>query len=235
MRLRPLLIVLFSAVLATLACSRAKRPPGLEDEPEARAPGSQPSEQRNDPSGTAETDGTRAAAASADAAEPTPTGVAARMPMLSARELLARIRTLGDKGTLVNAWASFCGPCRREIPMLEALSANLRAEGIAVYLVSLDDPADAPKAEAFLTEWHITLESALARPPLGAFKQAMNPRWPGMLPASFLFDAAGRLRYFWGGEAFEQELVPVLDAFAQGKPIEGEAGFQVAPEAPTRD
>jgi hypothetical protein len=49
-----------------------------------------------------------------------------------------------------------------------------------------------------------------------------------MLPASFLFDASGRLRYYWGGEAFENELVPVLTAFAEGKPIEGEADFQVA-------
>jgi hypothetical protein len=30
-----------------------------------------------------------------------------------------------------------------------------------------------------------------------------------MPPASFLFDETGKLRYFWGGEAFESEIVPV--------------------------
>jgi len=155
------------------------------------------------------------------------------LPIVSAEELIARVRSSGKKGALVNAWASFCGPCRREIPMLQNLAPNLRASGIDVVLVSVDDPADVEKAIAFLQNNHITLPSLAAKHPLGPFKQGMNPRWPGMLPASFLFDANGRLRYFWGGEAFEEELLPVLDAFAAGRPIEGESNFLVAPEAPT--
>jgi len=191
--------------LGAVACARSKAPP--------------PSKIEHEPS----------VEAAPSATEPASAG---SLPRVSAEELISEIRAMGNKGTLVNAWASFCGPCRREIPMLQALSANLRAEGIGVYLVSVDDPADAPKAEAFLRELQVTLKSALVKPPLGAFKQRINPRWPGMLPASFLFDVEGRLRYFWGGEAFEEELVPVLDAFARGLPIEGEADFAVAPEAP---
>jgi len=162
--------------------------------------------------------------------EPAP----AALPIVSAEELIARVRASGKKGALVNAWASFCGPCRREIPMLQNLAPNLRASGIDVVLVSVDDPADVDKAIAFLQNNHITLPSLAAKHPLGPFKLGMNPRWPGMLPASFLFDASGRLRYFWGGEAFEEELLPVLDAFAAGRPIEGESNFLVAPEAPTQ-
>jgi thiol-disulfide isomerase/thioredoxin len=215
-------VTLFALVALAAACSRSKPPP--------------PDGAETLPVDTAETEPTAATPALHDAepaARAREVTAASPLPMLSADELIAEIRATGNKGTLVNAWASFCGPCRREIPMLEALSANLRAEGIAVYLVSLDDPADAPKAEAFLRERHVTLKSALVKPPIGAFKQRINPRWPGMLPASFLFDVEGRLRYYFGGEAFEEELVPVLDAFARGQPIEGEAGFQVAPEAKT--
>ena len=56
---------------------------------------------------------------------------------------------------------------------------------------------------------------------------------PGVLPASFLFDAQGILRYDFGGEAFEEEVLPVLEAFAAGKPLEGESFTPlVAPGTP---
>jgi thiol-disulfide isomerase/thioredoxin len=156
----------------------------------------------------------------------------AMLPVLSAEGVIARVRASGKKGVLVNAWATFCGPCRRELPLLESLAPNLRTQGIDVLLVSMDEPEEMPKAVAFLENLKLSLPSVMAERPLGAFKQGMNPRWPGMLPASFLFDASGRLRYYWGGEAFESEFVPVLTAFAEGKAIDGEADIQVAHEGP---
>ncbi len=149
---------------------------------------------------------------------------------VTAEALIEKLKTSGRKGTLVNAWASFCGPCKREIPMLEGIAKKLRPKGIDVVLVSVDEPADVAKAEAWLKERNIALTSYLAARPLGAFKMGMNPRWPGMLPASFLFDQTGKLRYYWGGEAFEDEVLPVLEALAAGKPIEGESSPDVAHE-----
>jgi thiol-disulfide isomerase/thioredoxin len=153
---------------------------------------------------------------------------------VTAEALLAEVRRLGGKGTLVNAWASWCGPCKRELPVIEKVAAAFEPRGVHVLLVSLDEPADRDRALDFLREQNVKLVSYQAAPPLGAFKQGMNPRWPGMLPASFLFDASGTLRYYWGGEAFEQEFTPVLEALATGRPIEGEADIQVAPEGEVR-
>ena len=158
----------------------------------------------------------------------------APLDSVSAETLLEEVKRLGGKGTLVNAWASWCGPCKHEIPMLQKLAAKLEKDGVHVLLVSLDEPADREKAAAFLTSQKLTLTSYLAERPLGPFKQGMNPRWPGMLPASFLYDANGELRYFWGGEAFEDELVPVLDAFVAGKPIQGEATPEIGHEGDAR-
>ncbi|HEX6275729.1 MAG TPA: TlpA disulfide reductase family protein [Polyangiaceae bacterium] len=154
--------------------------------------------------------------------ESAPAGSAAApgaLEVVTAEALIAKLKASGRKGTLVNAWASFCGPCKREIPMLEALAKKLRPRGLDVVLVSVDEPDDRAKADAFLRELGTGLTSYLAARPLGAFKRGMNPRWPGMLPASFLFDAEGVLRYYWGGEAFEPEVVPVLDAFLAGQPL----------------
>jgi thiol-disulfide isomerase/thioredoxin len=149
---------------------------------------------------------------------------------LTAERVIAEVRRLGGKGTLVNAWASWCGPCKHELPMLALLAKDLAPRGVHVLLVSLDEPDDRHKATEFLQERGIQLPSYFAERPLGAFKQGMNPRWPGMLPASFLFDATGKLRYYWGGEAFEEELTPVISALAAGKPIQGESDALVAPE-----
>jgi hypothetical protein len=118
--------------------------------------------------------------------------------------------------------------------MLEKLGKKYASAGIHLVLVSLDELADREKAAAFLKERKLPLTSYVAERPLGPFKEGLNPRWPGMLPASFLFDAKGGLRYFWGGEAFEEEVAPVLEAFAAGKPIAGEATPQIAPAGEAR-
>jgi len=148
---------------------------------------------------------------------------------VSAEGLRNIIRAAGSKATLVNAWASWCGPCRREVPMLQGLAANLKRQGVRVLLVSVDSPSDAAKASAFLKDNGIDLKSYIVEGGLGEFQLGMNPRWPGMLPASFLFDAQGQLKHFWGGEAFEHEMLPVIESFLAGRPIESETRFGLAP------
>jgi thiol-disulfide isomerase/thioredoxin len=201
------------------ACSRS-----TDARPHARA----------QPAATARSGSTAEPAPSPPATDGAPTGASAASDgdarTLAAERVIAEVKRLGGKGTLVNAWASWCGPCKHEIPMLARLAKDLAPEGVHILLVSLDEPGDHEKAVSFLKERGVTLPLYFAARPLGLFKQGMNPRWPGMLPASFLFDASGRLRYYWGGEAFEEELTPVLSALVAGKPIEGESDAQVAPE-----
>jgi hypothetical protein len=52
-----------------------------------------------------------------------------------------------------------------------------------------------------------------------------------MIPASFLFDASGKLRYFWAGEAYPREIWPIIEGFLAGRAIDGEANFGLAPGA----
>ncbi len=159
---------------------------------------------------------------------PAPTASVGVTPITAAGLRSALQLGRGQKATLVNAWASWCGPCRREVPMLQALSVNLELRGVQILLVSVDSPADASKAAAFLTDNRITLQSYIVEGSLSEFKAGINPRWPGMLPASFLFDAAGQLRHFWGGEAFENEILPVVDGFLAGSPIKSETRYGLA-------
>jgi thiol-disulfide isomerase/thioredoxin len=143
-------------------------------------------------------------------------------------EFLAHLKRIGGKGALVNAFASWCGPCREEVPMLESLSANLKRDGLHVVYLAFDEPEDRYKAEAFLRSNEVKSPSFLA---LGGvtFRERFAPNWPGMIPATFLFDANQKQRYFWPGQAFEHELMPIIEGFLAGKKIDGEANFAVTP------
>jgi thiol-disulfide isomerase/thioredoxin len=171
-----------------------------------------------------------AAACSRDKSDREPSGAPNdALASVTPEQLRAQIRALHVKAVLVNAWATWCDSCQHELPMLQKLAERFAPQGVRVLLVSVDEPDDRARAKTFLADNDIELPSYLAARPLGEFKSGMNPRWPGMLPASFLFDGTGKLRYFWGGEAYEPEVVPIVEGFLAGKTIDGETRFDLAP------
>ena len=65
----------------------------------------------------------------------------------TAQQVLAAVRRPGARGVLVNVWATWCLPCRKEMPELEALRPRLAERGIDLVGVSVDTEKDAPVAE----------------------------------------------------------------------------------------
>jgi thiol-disulfide isomerase/thioredoxin len=69
------------------------------------------------------------------------------MPALAVRDASGRATTLEawpGRVSVVNVWASWCGPCLEEMPSLSALHAELGDEGLQLVGVAVDDdPADA--------------------------------------------------------------------------------------------
>lgn len=49
---------------------------------------------------------------------------------------------LNGKVVLVSFWASWCGPCAREMPLLRELERDYRDRGVSLVTVNLDDPDD---------------------------------------------------------------------------------------------
>jgi thiol-disulfide isomerase/thioredoxin len=159
---------------------------------------------------------------------PTPSGF---VPVDAAR-LLARVRASKARGVLVSVWASWCGSCRQELPMLLRLEEKF-GDRIGLFLVSADEPSGEPAARKMLDDYGAKGPRYVVSGSIGDFKTAIDPRWPGMLPATFLFDTTGKLRYFWGGPVFENEITPLLERYLSGEHIDGEADFALAPGAVT--
>jgi thiol-disulfide isomerase/thioredoxin len=140
-------------------------------------------------------------------------------------EVVASTRDANRKGTLVNVWATWCGSCQEEMPMLLSLRQRYAARGIEVIFVSVDEPKVAATVQSTLQALGAAGPALIAHPELGIFKRALSPIWRGALPSTFLYDHQGRLRYFWGAQAAESEIVPILEGLLAGKPVDGMANF----------
>jgi len=153
--------------------------------------------------------------------------------LVDARQLLAQVRRTRANGVVVNCWASWCGSCREELPLLLRLKQTL-GSGIDVILVSVDDPDGLPAASTMLRDFNAPMPGYAVDGPLEPFKTTMNPRWTGVIPATFLFDRSAKLRYFWAGTVYENEITPLLRRYLAGEHIDGESDFALAPGKVTR-
>lgn len=112
-------------------------------------------------------------------------------PALALSDLDNRIHRLSEqhgKVVLVNLWATWCPPCRKEMPSMKRLWTQLKGEPFVMYAVNAGE--DASVISDFLFEADIENSFTIL---LDRDGDAMrNWRVPG-LPTSFIIDKAGRI------------------------------------------
>src|SRR5579864_7853320 len=107
-----------------------------------------------------------------------------------------------NKGKVVmyDFWATYCVPCRAELPELIKLDKKLHASGFVLVTISADEPEDDARA-AKLMEQAGTPRPAYhkAAKKDEDFINSVDRTWSGALPALFLYDRNGRrVRSFIG-------------------------------------
>jgi thiol-disulfide isomerase/thioredoxin len=108
------------------------------------------------------------------------------------------LAALRGQWVFVHFWATWCGPCRREMPTIESLAGMLPAERLRIVLVNTSERED--EVWAFLGIVAPSLPSALDED--GRVTEIWQPRG---LPSTFLVDPAGRLRYLaLGGRPWDE-------------------------------
>ncbi|HVP40251.1 MAG TPA: TlpA disulfide reductase family protein [Candidatus Saccharimonadales bacterium] len=141
---------------------------------------------------------------------------AAPLVPVSAAQVQALAARPGARATLVNVWATWCIPCRKEMPVLLQIARAHAAEGLRLVLVSADFPDQQAAARRFLAAQGVADTTYLKNEDDMPFINALSPRWTGALPATFIYGRGGHLATFWEGEAdsarFEQSIRDVLAA-----------------------
>jgi thiol-disulfide isomerase/thioredoxin len=110
---------------------------------------------------------------------------------------------LRDKVVVLNFWATWCVPCRAEMPALENIYQELGPQGLVV--VGVDVQESAEKVLTFLPEVGVTFPIVLD----GDTRLAARYRATG-LPATFIVDRKGTVRDIRLGPYTEDMLVPRL-------------------------
>ena len=114
---------------------------------------------------------------------------------------------------LLNMWATWCAPCRAEMPHLAALAVKLGGQGFRLVTVSADEAEDKAEALAFLQRHAVPSPAYLkSTDDDDAFIGAINPEWSGALPASFLYGRDGKLIRAFIGEVDLAELEKAVRA-----------------------
>ena len=114
------------------------------------------------------------------------------------RRLIAQAK---GRVVLVDFWATWCDPCRAEMPQLVRLAARYQARGLELATISCDEPEQEADAAAFLQKNGAPAPLYVKHAASDEkFIDAIDPKWSGALPALFLYDRQGRLVKSFVGE-----------------------------------
>lgn len=139
-------------------------------------------------------------------AAPLPTGIRA-LPATQAPDFhLAdmdgvefRLSEARGNWVFVHFWASWCGPCRREMPAIQAMEQHLGDSGLSVVMINTAEDEDT--IFEFMSSYAPDMTTLMDRD--GLATEDWQPRG---LPATYLVDPRGRVRYqALGGRPWNQQ------------------------------
>lgn len=136
-----------------------------------------------------------------------PTGANRPLPALPVTSLdgeAASLPSFAGKPTVINLWASWCGPCRREMPMFQ----QMQEQNPDMHFVFLNQGEDAVTVQHFLQRDRLELSNVLLDRGV-EMGQMLGQRG---LPVTLFFDADGLMQDIRLGELSRGSLAQRLDA-----------------------
>jgi thiol-disulfide isomerase/thioredoxin len=142
------------------------------------------------------------------------------VPNLAFKDLAGAKKTVADlRGSIVvlNFWATWCGPCREELPLLTGLNAQYSAKKVKFIEISEDENGDSKAGRAKIDEFMRANGPGL-EVWTGADTDTLSRLGLGIeLPATIILDENGEVICRLLGEARETDLRTALDWLLNGR------------------
>lgn len=138
------------------------------------------------------------------------------VPNLTFKDLAGHQQKLAElRGTIsvVSFWATWCAPCRDELPRLSRLAQQYSAQGVRFVAISIDEPKDHAKVAPYVAQQKLTMDvwlggdtDMLARVGLG-----------NIVPGTLILDQQGEIVGRIMGEAREEDVKSRIDWLLNGR------------------
>jgi len=136
--------------------------------------------------------------------------MAQEVAVLKFPELQKKILMADADLTIFNFWATWCGPCLREMPHFEAYSDS---KNVKVYFVSLDFEKDLEKVRKLIRDKGLKSDVIfLNEQDYNSYMEKVSKEWSGAIPATLFVSGSGK-KYFHEKELSKEELEQLINTY----------------------
>ena len=128
-----------------------------------------------------------------------------------------RLKDLDGQIIVLNFWATWCGPCRAELPRLAELSKQYPPEKVSFVLLSIDEKGKFDQVRKFVADQNLSLPVWVG----ASVNQLEDFSGVNVVPATLIVDEHGEIVRAINGEAQPDDVKRVLDWLLAGR--KGEA------------
>ena len=146
----------------------------------------------------------------------TPLAQAKRVPNLELKSLTGTTQKVSElRGSIVvlNFWATWCGPCKEELPLLSRLSQEYAGKKVRFIAISVDEAKNRTRIEPFVNEHKVAMDVWIG----GDLDMLEHVGLGNVLPGTMILDEQGEIVARIMGQAHEEDIKTPLEWLLNGR------------------